>query len=90
MGNDINDFTAALCKHINAELLSSGEPADYNVDAVEVVDTRNHLFRTLPRHATDEAANIFALRELCRLDEETMAFRPDEGRIRAIARNFFG
>lgn len=89
MTTDVKDFVDALEAYVRAELTASGEPADYNVDALEVVDARNHLFRPAGRRATDEAENIYALRDLCRVDEESMTFVPDRGRMAAIARNYF-
>lgn len=45
MREDIKDFVDALESYVKAQLQASGEPADYNVEALEIVDARNHLFR---------------------------------------------
>lgn len=90
MINDIEDFVAALEAFVWAELRASMEPADYNNEAIEIVDARNHLFRNVGRQHTDEELDIFAIRDLCHVDEETMETVPDRMKFRAIARNYFG
>lgn len=85
----MKDFIEALERFVVSEIRTSGEPADYNHDAVEILDARNHLFRKLENRATDEENNIYALREFFRIDDETMDFTPDRGRMRSIARNWF-
>ena len=89
MREEIKDFVDALESYVKAQLLASGEPADYNVEALEITDARNHLFRPAGKRATDEAENIYALRDLCRVDETSLDFVPDRQRMEAIARNFF-
>lgn len=89
MTDEIQEFIDALDRFVRAALAASGEPADYNNEALEVVDARNHLFRLVGTRVTDEAENIYALRDLCRVDEETMDFLPDRQRMERIARNFF-
>lgn len=89
MTDDISDFTDALARYVRDELAASGEPADYNNEAVEVADARNHLFRRAGRRATEEADNVYALRDLCCVDGETMELVPDVQRIARVARNFF-
>lgn len=83
-----DDFISALKRHVAASLRESGEAADYCNRAVEITDARNHLFRDAGTRGTDEAENVYALRDLCRLDEDTMELLPDEGRLRSVARNF--
>lgn len=89
MTDDAKDFVDALESYVRAELAASGEPADYNVEAVQVLDARNHLFRNVGRVPTDEAENIYALRDLCRVDEDTMSFVPNRERMVSVARNYF-
>lgn len=89
MREDIKDFVDALESYVRAQLQASGEPADYNVEALEIVDARNHLFRHAGEKVTDESENIYALRDLCRVDEVSLDFVPDRQRMAAIARNFF-
>ena len=62
---------------------------NYNVEALEIVDARNHLFRHAGKRVTDESENIYALRDLCHVDEMSLDFVPDRQRMAAIARNFF-
>ncbi len=89
MTEDVLDFISALDGYVRAALATMGEPADYCTEAVRIVDARNHLFCMAGKKATDEAENIYALRELCRIDEDTMEMVPDHGRMAAIARNYF-
>ena len=85
----MENFIDALERFVVAEIRASGEPADYNHDAVEILDARNHLFRKRENCTTDEEQNIYALREFFRIDDETLDFVPDRGRMRSVARNFF-
>lgn len=82
------DFVAALLRYVDASLRASGEAVDYCQEAVQVVDARNHLFCSAGVHATDEEHGIYALRDLCALDEDTMELRPDRARCAAVARDF--
>ncbi len=89
MTAETKDFIDALEAYVRERLAASGQPADYNVEALHVVDARNHLFRPAGKRPTDEADDIYALRDLCRVDETTMEMVPDRGRLAAVARNFF-
>lgn len=89
MTPDAEDFVRALHDYVLERLAASGETADYCTEALRVVDARNHLFVPAGRRATDEADDVYALRDLCRPDEDTMELRPDGGRLAAVARNFF-
>ena len=82
-------FIEALERFVVAEIRASGEPADYNHDAVEILDARNHLFRKRENCATDEEHNIYALREFFCIDNDTLDFIPDRGRMRSVARNCY-
>ncbi len=82
------DFVKALAAYVRAEIARSGEGADYCNEAVRIVDARNHLFRPAGRRATDESEDIYALRDLCRVDEDTMEYQVDTGRLRSVARNY--
>lgn len=88
MFDEKKDFIDALEAFVKAELRASIEPADYNSEAIEIVDARNHLFRNIGRGATDEEHNIYAIRDLCRVDEDTMETVPDRMRFAAIAREY--
>lgn len=87
MSKDLENFVAALENFVRVELTAVGAEEEYCRDAVQILDARNLLFRNVGQRSTDEVENIYALRELCRIDEQTMDLVPDEGRIRAIARN---
>lgn len=89
MNDEQRDFVAALLAYVRAALASADEAADYCREAVRIVDARNHLFCPAGRRATDESENVYALRDLCRLDEDTLEMMPDEGRVASISRNFF-
>lgn len=84
-----NNFVEALMAYVHAALRDSGEAADYCRMAVRIVDARNLLFCSAGACSTDETEDIFALRDLCCIDEETMEFVPDRGRIESVARNYF-
>lgn len=88
MTQDAIDFTAALRAYLDARLREVGD-AEYCTEALQVVDARGHLFRPAGRRATDEAADIYALRDLCRMDEERLCLVPNDGRLAAVARNYF-
>lgn len=83
-----DDFVEALLNYVNAALRASGEAADYCQEALRVVDARNHLFASAGIHRTDEEHGIYALCDLCALDDETMEWRPDRARCAAVARDF--
>lgn len=86
---DIKAFVQAFTEHVGAQLQNSHEWADYNADSVQIVDARNHLFRNVGKKGTDEENDIYAIRSLCRIDEETLDIIPDKGRAESIARNYF-
>ncbi len=87
MTDETAEFVAALGRYVCQALAFSPEAPEYSHAAVEIVDARNHLFRAAGNRPTDETANIYALRDLCRTDEETLELRPDTGRLAAVARN---
>jgi hypothetical protein len=89
MTDEIKDFVDALERYVEEALIASGQPADYHVDALKVGDARNHYFCPAGRRPTDESEDIYALRDLCRVDEATMTFVPDRERMASIARNYF-
>ena len=90
MIDQTTDFVDALESFVKAELRLSMEPADYNNEAIEIVDARNHLFRNVGRQTTDEELGIYAIRDLCHVDEDTMETIPNRMKFRAIAKNYFG
>ena len=89
MTDEVKDFINALDRYVRSEVAASGMPADYNTEALRVADARNHLFHPAGRRATDESEDIYALRDLCRVDEDTMEVVPDRARMAAVARNYF-
>lgn len=84
-----HNFVDALMAYVRAALQDSGESADYCRMAVRVVDARNLLFCSAGACATDEIEDVYALRDLCCIDEDTLEFVPDRGRIESVARNYF-
>ncbi len=80
------EFASALCQYVAGEL--RGQDGAYPQGAVQVLDARNHLFRTLPTQRTDEAEDIYALSDLCHVDE-MMQTLPDPNRALSVARNYF-
>lgn len=89
MMDEKEDFVEALLRYVAAELRASFEPAEYNNEAVRIVDARNHLFQNVGRQANDEERGIYTLRSLCHVDEDTFDTVPDPARIRSIAKNYF-
>lgn len=79
-------FAEALCRYVAHEL--RGQDGAYIQGAVHVVDARNHLFRILPHQPTDEAQDIYALADLCRVDDN-METIPDQNRALGVARNYY-
>lgn len=88
MLNEPNDFVEALENFIKAELRQSTEPAEYNHEAILIADAHNHLFSNVGNNATDEALGIYAIRDLCRVDEFTLETIPDRNRLIRIAREY--
>ena len=82
------EFVQALLDYVGASLRNSAVDPDYCQEAVQIVDARNHLFRSAGNHRTDEEQGIYALRDLCVLDDESMSLVPDAGRCRSVARDF--
>ncbi len=80
------EFARALCRYVAQELRD--QDGEYVRGAVKVADARNQLFRLLPYQTTDEATDIYALADLCRVDED-MQTVPDINRALAVARNYF-
>lgn len=90
MIDQTTDFVNALESFVKAELRLSMEPADYNNEAIEIIDARNHLFRNVGRQPTDEELGIYAIRDLCHVDEDTMETIPNRMKFLSIAKNYFG
>lgn len=88
MTNEKEDFVNALDSYVQTELRRTAEPAEYNNESIEIVDARNHLFRNAGCAGTDEEHGIYALRDLCRVDEDTMEMIPNRQRFAAIAKEF--
>lgn len=84
-----HDFINALESYVASELRAGGQPADYNNEALQIIDARNAVFRNVGRRPTDESDDVYALRDLCRVDEATMELVPDRERLARIARNYF-
>lgn len=89
MNPDIDHFCQALLRHIDHALQAYHGDAEYCHAAVQILDARNALFAHLDCAATDEERSIYALRDLCRMDPDTLLMRPDSLKVKAVARNFF-
>lgn len=89
MSNEVTDFIDALAAYVAGRMAASPVAPDYNCERVRVADARNHLFLPAGEGVTDEADDLYALRELCRVDDETMTLVPDRGRMERVARNYF-
>ncbi|MCR4921886.1 MAG: hypothetical protein K5945_09340 [Bacteroidaceae bacterium] len=83
---EINEFAEALCLFVQRQL--QGQDGEYVRGAVVILDARNHLFRIVEHRATDEADDVYALADLCCVDDE-MQTVPDMNRALSVARNYF-
>lgn len=86
--SELQDFVDALIAYAEAALRTSGELPDYCQEAVRIIDARNHLFTSAGIHRTDEEHGIYALRDLCALNEDTMELQPDRLKCAAVGRDF--
>ena len=82
----IREFAEALCRLVARELQQ--QDGEYVRGAVRVLDARCHLFLLAPHQTTDEAEDVFALSDLCRVDEDMQTI-PDMNRALSVARNYF-
>ncbi len=87
MNSELEDFITALLSYIESVIRSSGGMPDYCQEAIRIIDARNHLFASVGIHLTDEEHSIYALRDLCTLDEETMLLCPNYHRCAAVGRD---
>lgn len=83
----IEEFVNELYAFVAGELRQREDMA-YCRDRVKVVDARNHLFRCDDKGDTDEAEDKYALKDLCRLDDD-MQYVPDRQRMQRIALNYW-
>lgn len=81
------EFIEALLRHVQSEI--RGMDAEYIQDAIKILDARNHLFINIGHARTDEGEDVYALRDLCHLDD-SMEITADKNRIEGVARNYFG
>lgn len=82
----MQEFAEALCAYVARELW--GQDGEYIQGAVRILDARNHLFLSLPHQTTDESVDIYALSDLCHVNENLVT-EPDMNRALGIARNYF-
>ncbi len=82
-------FVEALSRYITEALRTGQETADYTTEALKVIDARNHLFVSAGCRSTDEEESVYALRDLCRLDEATLQLVPDTEKLIRLARTYF-
>lgn len=84
-----SDFIDALLHYATAQLLHQDRTADYCRGAIKILDARNHLFTFVFVDNTDEENAIYALRDLCRVDPDTLDTMVDRGKIASLARTYF-
>ncbi len=84
-----SDFIDALLHYATAQLSHQDRTADYCRGAIKILDARNHLFAFVPVDNTDEENAIYALRDLCRVDPDTLDTIVDRGKIASLARTYF-
>lgn len=90
MYNDTEELALALEAFLLSELRSADATGEYHQGAIRVIDARNHLFSMVDRPETDEEAGIYAVRDLCRIDEVTFDSVPDRQKLLAVARERLG
>ena len=83
----LSDFANALERHVAERLRLCEDSPDYVCEAVHIADAHNLLFITVEGGTTDEEHNLFALRDLCHLDDMTLNHVPDRQRIERLARH---
>ena len=88
MENEINDFVEALARFVEQELSREPDPV-YSQKAVKIDDARNHIFRMVEPARTDESEDLYALADLCRMDEDSPQAVPNRGRMLRIAHNYW-
>lgn len=86
---EVLDFIDALERYVADQLRQGAEPPEYNPEALQIVDARNHLFVNVGRRDDDEEHDIFTLRALCCIDEQTLEVVPNRQRLGMIARHYF-
>ena len=84
------EFMDALAAYVGDMLERDGLADEPGTAALRIVDARNHLFAPAGRHTTDEEEGIYALRDLCRLDEDTLRHVPNRRKLAALAHDIFG
>ena len=89
MHEEIQDFIDALESTSKRLYAKSLEPAEYTHEALEIVDARNHLFRSAGERATDEEANIYALRDLLHIDVDTLETQVNRGKAQSRGSKLF-
>jgi len=82
----MQEFAEALCQYVTQALWA--QDGEYIKGAVRILDARNHLFQTIPHQMTDESADIYALSDLCHVNDN-MQTVPDMNRALRVARNYF-
>ena len=84
--SDYEGFVSALQYYVNSTIKE--QDVEYSQIAIKIVDARNYFFRKEIVGPTDESSDVFALRDMCMLDEN-MKQIACEYKIRNIARNYF-
>lgn len=84
---EAEDFVDALYAFAVSELRRLSD-VTYSREGVEIVDARNHLFRSVTGKNTDEETGVYLLSDLCGMDDE-MNTVPDRMRLWRIARNYW-
>lgn len=55
---EVLDFIDALERYVADQLRQGAEPPEYNPEALQIVDARNHLFVNVGRRDDDEEHDI--------------------------------
>ncbi|MCD8318462.1 MAG: hypothetical protein LUC45_06345 [Paraprevotella sp.] len=87
MSAEADDFIEALYRFVSEQIQRTSDPI-YNRESIKIVDARNHIFRLSESGQTDEAEDLYALSDLCYVDED-MQTVPNRARMQRIARNYW-
>lgn len=87
MNKQEDDFVEALFQYVSSELHHVHDMT-YCREAIRILDARNHLFQRVGECKTDEAAGVYALIDLCMMNE-WMETLPDRQRMQRVARNYW-
>lgn len=84
-----SDFVAALHEYIRHRLRDTESAPEYIQEALRIVDARNMIFQNIGNQSTSEVDRIYALRDLLRVDTDTLETVVNTRKLESIAREIF-